>query len=452
MARGTTTKASSTRRAIRNSIAAQMMGGILPTLLRQGGLTALVLIALLGRRAELETGLAFLVMQWGMLARVFAAPHVDGTGRRRFLVLWTTVSAGISALLLVVLPAGQTGPSVTAAWALVGLLAVYFLALHTAGAAWFPLLHAFLPASLRGRYFGNMRRWWQMASYGAVFLCGIVLGRDPDMGRFFVVLLPAVLLQFGRAFMYSRLPEGPPPEASTGNRRRLLVPLRDREFRHFLAFVSLTGLAQHAVLPFVVPFLRSELGFPASLTLYGTACLGLGSVVSLVGWGRLADRHGTRLVFLLGCLLAVASFVTLACVPSYAAGPGRAAVVAVAGLVVSGAGTAGIGIAYTVRLMRMTPERDASPYLNVTQAALGTVAGLAAALTGCLLRWLPEELSFGGMSVSTFRLFFLGAAAWLLVMLVEVRKLPRMGEPGIRRMADATMERLFGSRAFRLGD
>jgi tRNA/rRNA methyltransferase len=39
-------------------------------------------------------------------------------------------------------------------------------------------------------------------------------------------------------------------------------------------------------------------------------------------------------------------------------------------MLLAGAGTAGVGIAYTVRLMRMAPRLRMAPYLNLSQAVL----------------------------------------------------------------------------------
>ncbi len=86
--------------AIRDSIAAPMMGAVLSTLMRQGGVASLLIIALVPERSELAIGLAFLIMQWSMLARVFAAPFVDLTSRQQFLLRWGKIAAGCSALLV----------------------------------------------------------------------------------------------------------------------------------------------------------------------------------------------------------------------------------------------------------------------------------------------------------------------------------------------------------------
>ena len=158
--------------------------------------------------------------------------------------------------------------------------------------AWFPLLCHIVPSAIRGRYFGSMRRAWQVTSLVAVFLCAAVLGDEPGYGRFLLVLAPAILLQAGRVWFYSRLPDPPPadPSAPRYEWRDILVPLRDPAF------------VQYATVPFVVPFLRQELAFPASTTLYSSGGFGLGSALTLTAvaaglplvliWLRWLPRQG----------------------------------------------------------------------------------------------------------------------------------------------------------------
>jgi len=428
------------RLAIRDSIIAQMMGIIFPTLMRQAGLASLVLIALAGEQGELAIGLAFLIMQGAMLVRVFVAPLIDSVRVQRFLVRWISVSAACSALLLAGPALGWLGrPDLGVIFFLLALTAC-FLAMEVGGSAWFPLLYHIVPRAIRGRYFGSMRRAWQLTSLVAIFLCAAVLGDDPGYGRFMVVLAPIVLLQGGRVWFYRRLPDPPPVDPSSAGYewRDILVPLRDQAFVQFVLFVMLVSIVQYATVPFVVPFLRTELAFPASTTLYSTGGFGLGSALTLTAWGRLADRRGTRFVFLLGGLVAASALAVVTITPEYGRAPLLAAVCAFSGMLLAGAGTAGVGIAYTVRLMRMAPRLRMAPYLNLSQAGIGLTSGLATAMVGALLEVLPPELAMGGAPVGTFRLLFAGVAVGLLAILLWLRKLPRQGEPPIwRRGTDA---------------
>lgn len=414
--------------AIRDSIAAQMMGAVLSTLMRQGGFASLLIIALVPERSELAIGLAFLVMQWSMLARVFAAPFVDLTSRQQFLVRWGKIAAGCSALLLAAPLVAWLGRPDLALPAFLFALAAYFITLQVGLTAWFPLLHVIVPESLRGRYFGTMRRAWQLTGFAAVAICGLVLGQDPDFGRFALVLIPVILLQIGRVVMYSRLPDPPPSRTAseTPSWRDVLVPLRDRPFVEFVLLALLFTVVQQAAVPFVVPFLKTELGFPASTTLYGTACFGLGSALALVTWGRLADAWGTRLVFALGSVAGAAGAGIIAATPPYRTDPVTAAICAVSGLALSGVGASGIGIAYTVRLMRAAPPDRMGSYFNVSQVAVGVTIGLGTAVAGAALRWLPAAVQVAGLQIPTFRLFFLAVGAGLLLLLPLLRRLPRL--------------------------
>jgi MFS family permease len=423
------------RTAIRNSITGQMAGGILPTLMREGGVAALLILALAGEGSESLIGLSVLIMQWSMLVRLFAAPWVDRARRKRFLQRWLLASSVISALLLAGPMCGAAGRPELGITAFLLFLAAYFLTLQIGVTAWFPLLSYIVPSQLRGRYFGSMRRAWQITSFGAVFVCGWLLGKDPEMLGFIWVMLPAVLLQFGRVLAFARLPDPPPSRSDAGSFawRDMLIPLRDPPFLGFVCFALCTGVMQFAAVPFVVPFLRTCLGFPAATTLYGSGCFGLGSILSVLAWGRLADRGGTRVVFLLSGISGIAAMVTVASAPAYALHPVWAVVSAMGGMMLAGSGAAGIGIAYTVRLMRMAPATHPSPYLNFCQAAIGLAAGIVAAVIGAVLSWVPDQVVVGGQSVGAYRVLFLGVGLFMAVVMFAIARLPRLGEPRLGR-------------------
>lgn len=429
-------RSTATRRAeIRASILGQMMGAVMPTLMREGGVASLLIIGLQGEDTETLIGLAYLIMQWSMFARVFAAPRVDISWRKHFLQRWLLISSIASISLLFAPFCGWFGAPRLGVWLFLSGLAVYFVTMQTGVTAWFPLLAYIVPSPVRGRYFGNMRRAWQITSFGIVFVSGAMLGRDPGMPKFLIVLLPAVVLQFGRVVAFTRLPD-PPPARSTDETfswRDLLVPLRDPPFVAFVGFTICMAMVQFAAIPFVVPFLRTELHFPAAIALYGSGCFGLGSVLSLVGWGRMADRGGTRLVFLLSGCVAIAALTTIACTPVYEPERLVAVAPAIGGMVLAGVAAAGIGIAYTVRLMRMAPERHASPYLNLCQSAIGLTAGIAAALIGAALGRLPDQVSMLGRPLLTFRLLFIAVSIFLAVVLLALPTLPRLNEPSLRQ-------------------
>lgn len=424
------------RPAIRASIVAQMMGTVLPTLLRTGGVSSLLIIALLGPHSEFHVGLAFLVMQWSMLIRLLASPWVDISRRQRFLVRGMLASSIASIGFLLVPLIGMVGPPRTAVWVFLVFLAVYFLLQSVGSAAWFPLLQYIVPSRLRGRYFGSMRQHWQIISFGAVFLAGMFLGEDPAPAVFALILFPAIILQFGRVAMCARLPDPPPVKSAENGMpfiQRLAQPFRDKKFRGFMMYIALISLAQHSAVPFVVPFLKTSLDFPASYTLYSTAIFGAGSVISLVFWGRLTDQRGNRAVFVLTLAIGAIAFLLLAVTPEYIAGRRFPAMgVAACGMLLAGIATAGIGIAHTVRLMHLAPPSDAGPYLNADQAMIGTISGLAALGAGAVLNYAPPALSLGAMSLSSYRLLFLAVAAGMTILAFRVRRLPRISEPALR--------------------
>ena len=428
---------SPTKQAIRDSIWGQTFGSVFPVLMMSGGLLALLIISILGEDAKLEIGIAIGISKGAMFARLLASPYVDVSWRKRFLVRGMIIAASISLVILLCPILAAAGHARPAAWLLIGSYGAYALALFTTSAAWFPLLLEVLPPRFRGRYFGAMRRGWKTSAFVAVLLSGLLLGRDPTPVRFMIVLVPAVLLQLARVWLFVRLPD-PPPARHRSERsvwRDIARPFADAHYRFFALFVVLIAAAEHATLPFVVPFLKATLHFPTSVTLYASTGLTLGSIVSLVGWGRLADRVGNRFVFLAAIGITAVAFALFTLIPDYAVYPVPAFAVAFGGLLLTGVGTAGTGIAYTVRLLHIVPSQHAGPYTNLIQSMIGLVSGVLAVATGFALSRLPAEVAVGGTVLPVLRLYFLFTAGALLVVSLMLRRLPRIAEPRIRDVA-----------------
>jgi MFS family permease len=265
-------------------------------------------------------------------------------------------------------------------------------------------------------------------------LTGWYIGRDPETHRFYWVIAVLIAASLARCALLTRLPHVPP--SRTGPREPLLHslrrPLRDRGFLRFLTFAGSVVASGTLVGPFLVPYLKRDLGFPSSLTVYASAAMTLGSIVTILAWGRAADRWGNRLVYLVSIGLLVTALCLLACAPLYAASPHGAMIVAMAGFGLRGVAAAGIGIAQTVRLMHASPPRFRAAYMGLFVFTVGLVAACVSLLSGAVQDMLPDRLTVAGVVFPPLRLMLPGVGLLLVGTLAILRGLERVSEPPIR--------------------
>jgi MFS family permease len=421
-------KNSVTREAIHNTILAQATGLILPQVLFQGGVISLLVLTLGG--SEFEIGIIFTVFNLCAIVQLFAAPYVDVGSKKKILYVSLFAAAVIISLIFLIYPIDRFLGDKATLWFLVALVFGYSAAVNVATASWFPLLTDIIPARIRGRFFGRMRMLWQLTSFLVTVLSGWFLGSNPTLARFYLVFTLGIVFHFARLYFIRRLPDPPPPRTGPPESlfRNLGRPLRDREFRTFLVFIFLVFGLNAATIPFVIPFLKSDLGFPSSLSVYAAASIAFGSVLSLVWWGKLADRFGNRFVFLLSIVITAASFVVFALTPPFGFDPRRAFIKAAVGFTLQGIGASGLGIGHTVRMMYEAPAEHRGSYMALVGVAIGLFTGIGPLLAGLALEHLPATLTLPGMQVLTKRFFFVTLALLTVSTLALLRRLRPIAE------------------------
>ena len=435
---------STTRQSIRNVIIGQAFGVVLEMLVYDGGVLALMILALGG--GAFEVGLAATIMSGAVMMRILAAPRVDVRDRRRILLHGLTLGAVLSLGYLLFMPAERLGGPTVAIWCMLVVHLVVRCAISWGEAAWFPLIADMVPEQMRGRFFGALRLSWRATSTAAVLAAGWYLGSDPALWQFYPVLGIAIVGMFIRVVLMRRLPDF--PSLRTGKPdpivRSLRRPLGDQSFVRFMLIGMAVFGAQFLGLPFIVPYLNDTLGFPASWTMFAAAGLGIGQMLSLTRWGRLADRWGNRFVFLLGILLCAAAFGFLVVTPAWRTSPAAAFVGGFAGTLLLGIGSAGWQLAQTVRMLHVSPADQQGAYTAVFSMLTGAASAAMALMGGWTIDSLPDTVVIRGVGVETLRVYFSIVLGLVLATATLIRLLEPVREPGMRRVVAGLMGALPG--------
>lgn len=223
-------------------------------------------------------------------------------GKRKILFLWSGILPACFTIFIVVTP--LMVPVIGASsnllfFSIFTLLLLRSIVDGIGGAAWFPILQDNVPKRFIGRFFGNLRRFWQMSVFISTIFVGLFLGKDSPYWKFFVVFLIGQILFCAKIFFLTRIAEKPrdknagAPESIWKTFRNAIL---EKRIRHFLIYIFLYNTSAFITLPFQIKML-SELGYSEAYIMIATAMISLGAIVTLRFWGMLADRFGNRSVF-----------------------------------------------------------------------------------------------------------------------------------------------------------
>lgn len=305
--------------------------------------------------------LGFTDFDFGMLAAVpfiarfgqlIATILIEQTGLRKYQFIQCGVVHRILWLGLSAIPVLLPIPSRWGVWAMLAVIAMSWFAAALSMPAWVTWMGDLIPRRIRGRYLGNRSRISRLVQLPVVIVLSLLLDRltrsgAPMTAEAQPALLWAICAIFGVGALIGTadillfrtirelvpptaagLPQPavdvhPPPSVRPGIaaaaaragryfaaavRQVLIRPLRDRVFRHYVAYGAMATFALAVGGPFFWRVCLETLGFSQ----FGTDVLflvmaPLAGVLSSKGWGRLIDRWGRRPTLMLATLCTVVS-------------------------------------------------------------------------------------------------------------------------------------------------
>lgn len=384
------------------------------------------------------------IMAFSSLLAVFRIPLlplIRSFGKVRTLLVTESLRFGV-VLALFFIPASR----LSFVLYLVLLLLYMGAAQLGMGVVWQPLLRDLTTHEDRGRFFARMRFAFTVA--GLVLVGGVsgLIGSTVSERQYKILLGAAAFSILHRLFWTSKIPElrlAPlsPQSSSTGPRHYWMHVARTSPLlRRPLAIDALLVLTY---LPVMVLYLRQMLNIPSNLISAYVFMITLGSAVSYLTWGRVADRIGFRpmMAGLLWLALATAPLVLLLSplpdpLPAWSALPGRALLtVLILGVMgfLDGALRAGIGIASTSIQHYHVESEDSLEAMSLHSLAVVAMASAMAYLSG----WFLEDVALpagsftlpgGLMELDGVKLYlaFIVPGLYLLI-LTQVKKLPQVG-------------------------
>ena len=295
----------------------------------------------------------------------------------------------------------RQSPARAALWIL-GWFFVSSLFGAVAGISWSTWIEEWVPARIRGKFFGRRNQFTQFSTVVFLTLSGWVLFRwDYSVAAFQAVIFGSAFLRVFSLRWQWRSPTRPhrpaPPEAGSLG-FQLDELLGARSFLVFVLFGTVWSFAANCFGPFYSVFMFDRVGFSALDVGVVTALSQVGGALSLPAWGRLLDRYGNKPVMVLSLILwQLSMFLWCFIVPS-----NRAILYGLWTWI--GATSAGFVLGQFMILLRLIPARARRLAIGVNLAASSLVAAVAPVLGGWVLAHAPA--GWGG-PVEVYHLCFI---------------------------------------------
>ena len=260
-----------------------------------------------------------------------------------------------------------------------------------AGVSWNAWIQEWVPARLRGKYFGRRNRFLQISTLTFLLVTGWVLARwDYAIGAFQAIIAGAVFLRIFSLYWQWTSPtrtHRPTTAATLALPEQIAVLRQSTSLLWFIAFGAVWSFAANCFGPFYQVFLFEQLNLSAwDVGLLSTVSA-LGGAIALPAWGRLLDRYGNRPVMAVS-LLVWQGVNLLWCLLTPSSSTMVYIIWALGGMTSMGAiASSGFVLGQFTILLRLIPPEAKSLAIGLNLAITSLAAAVAPVIGGAVLNW-----------------------------------------------------------------
>lgn len=314
---------------------------------------------------------------------------------------------------------------------------IYFLIFFTLSSAiapvaavnWIGWVQEWVPANLRGKFFGRRNRFTQVSQLAFVFLTGYLLGRlDGALLAFQILFVSAMFLRIGSVICVRKTYPPPPnpkhSETGTPWREQLQTLRKNPPYLWFVLYGMAWGFAANCSGAFYPVFMYKIMNLSMQDVSFFIILSSLGGALSFPAWGALSDRFGNKPVMLLCMILwQLQNFAWCFLVPGH---DWPLYIMWPIGGIVSG----GFTVAFFNIQLKIIPPAAKTLAISINLALTSIATALAPILSGALL----EKILNGNLShdLTAYHLFFLSTPVLGLLACFILKK---VNEPAASRLS-----------------
>jgi len=289
---------------------------------------------------------------------------------------------------------------------------------------WFALLSPLIPEAIRGSFFGTLRVSWQIFAIGCSFVLTFILERNTSLGTFQIILTFFTCLLILQIFLYSKIPER--EKNRSGGKSILSIVAGIPEVPGFMPFCAYCFLLMLATgtWPVTMGLLeKNVLHFSDDTIVHMGTMLFLGSMVGFYTGGKMVDKFGTKMVFL---VVHFSYFLFLFLVI-------LRGVVPIPPVYYFSFLTFGLGliqaassIAITSEMVALAPEKNKSVIISLCMSLQWGGAAISGVISGKLIEYgiLSKTWIFKGLFLSNYDSLILFSSVMVFVFIVTLGLIP----------------------------
>jgi MFS family permease len=297
-----------------------------------------------------------------------------------------------------------------------------------------------VPVEVRGRYLAREAGCVHIASFLALALAAVSLGRDPRAWQFAVLFgFSAIAGMISLSFL-KRIPEVQPPEAEVTS--RMPVPWREiaryGPFHKLLRMSVAWSVAYGGLSVFTVDYLKTEAGMGDRSILLVTSLAFLGGLAGLGYFGSRTDRLGSKPVVTFCLIVWILIMLGWFLLSSEVVQP-KLSIVLLLELFM-GFAYALVNMNNTRLAMALAPPMGRSHFFALYSVVANLTLGLSPVLWGLVIdAFGSRRFQWPALELNRFSFFFFCVLTAFVVALVFSRKID---EPKARNMDDLIAELL----------
>ncbi|MCL2244010.1 MAG: MFS transporter [Treponema sp.] len=295
-----------------------------------------------------------------------------------------------------------------------------------------PVLSLLTSGPDRGSYMTQIQIISSSIGMFGSFLIAMVLGMNPPVFIFSVLLLAGVITGIISGCVIKNVPE--PPEQTEGMKMKLFDIFRDaltcNDLRHFMFILFLVAMVSGVTRTFIVVYAREVFGHSDGLISLYSVFGGLGFLIAGLSVKFLVDRIGTKPLFIVCVIIGFISIIPVIFIPASAADNMTSAILFMVFMFFTlNFGFLGSeGIAHTYYLALIPEEKSLN--LGILYFFIFGIAGAGGSfIAGILLDLLS---AFGIIPFISFKILFGIMAVLTIIALAKQKKMKSLGSLPVR--------------------
>lgn len=377
-------KGSANRQHLRNAVYEGIPATIIANLI--GGPLMTGYLLFLGANPS-QIGVVLAIPPLANLVQIAVAMYMQRISNRKMAMLITGVSHRVIWLLTGLIPY-----LLAKEWwvhAYIPILLLSFIMASANSVIWSSLIADFVPAQVRGRYFGLRNTiCWAIGSV-ALLIGGQILDRYPGQLGFAILFAISAVCLIWNGYAYWQYPNPPFEKSQAPTRLHMLQkPFQDRAFLIATLFIAVFVLIQNIAVPLFSFVMLDVLGIGYRWMSMITTIQMIVMMLSYYYWGNLNARFSTR-----SLLMWVFPIIALSCVAWGALAFVPVFAVLVVSHVLLGFGTGGYNLLVFNFTIGDTPKADRPMFIAVFSAVTG-FAGFLGPVLGGMIYEQVGHLSF----------------------------------------------------------